>query len=773
METKKNVLMNCVILFVFIANSLILYAQEYSSQYFEKVYKNISDFDSSFVRESVYLHTGKNIFETGETLWFTAYVTDFSGQALNINRNLYVDLFNPEGEIVLQKLLYVNDKGMSAGFMKLTDSLCGGDYYLSAYTSTQRNFSKNFLFTKAIKIYNPVVNYFTPEYLKKLRKLKRQKKRIQLAYNFNGNILLADTKNILTLRVTDKLGFPEEADITVKNLTNKHEITLKTSKDGFAYVSMFVEPQSRYKITAIGESRKTRITTETALSYAIKIENVFDENENFRIKIINKLRKTNDSLARTFSVICRIPGKVAASKFFYVGNNEETIIRIPKDEKISGLLDFILLDYSGNVISNYNFFLNTESVIPQLHTRIENDSFYVRFSSKNLDRLSAFVIMRNSEIFESENTDVKHFFLFNNRLNNFVNTNEHASLIKAYSNNNESILNSYNLFSKVVAKEFFPKSSISLSGTLNRSVMDLPVKDRQIELSVLNKHFDIFVQRTDKNGRFFFDNLNYKDTIRLKFNATNDKGKSAFVINIDGDSLPYFKPFYFNENIKEKIKNTKKGRMYYIENKEDIIDKSKDRDSDKIHLHADRIIYFDKINTTAYQSTLQIISNYVPGVRTGGMSTLRGVTSLTQSSEPLYLLNGVPVDKYAVDDLPPNDVERVEILKSGANTAIYGSRGGNGVIAVFTKKGFFTTPGKLDINILGYAQMKPFFRSDISNPKISQIFHFEPEIKLSGSAHYEFSFPKNNVLDSIEINIQGFSKNGKPVSIIRELKLSR
>lgn len=69
--------------------------------------------------------------------------------------------------------------------------------------------------------------------------------------------------------------------------------------------------------------------------------------------------------------------------------------------------------------------------------------------------------------------------------------------------------------------------------------------------------------------------------------------------------------------------------------------------------------------------------------------TIRGNRSLTANNGPLIIVDGIP---YGNDiDIDPNDIESIEILKDVSSTAIYGSRGANGVILITTKKG---TKGK-------------------------------------------------------------------------------
>lgn len=62
---------------------------------------------------------------------------------------------------------------------------------------------------------------------------------------------------------------------------------------------------------------------------------------------------------------------------------------------------------------------------------------------------------------------------------------------------------------------------------------------------------------------------------------------------------------------------------------------------------------------------------------------VRGGTSVTQSNEPLYIVDGFQVAN--INDIPPSDIASIDILKDASLTAIYGAKGGNGVVVVTTK----------------------------------------------------------------------------------------
>ena len=116
----------------------------------------------------------------------------------------------------------------------------------------------------------------------------------------------------------------------------------------------------------------------------------------------------------------------------------------------------------------------------------------------------------------------------------------------------------------------------------------------------------------------------------------------------------------------------------------------------------------ESFNKGSIVSADQLINGKIAGVQIqsnsgepGGQTKvrIRGGTSVNASNEPLYVIDGVPVDNSAINPggfqsgrnplnfLNPNDIESFTVLKDASATAIYGSRGNNGVIIITTKKG--------------------------------------------------------------------------------------
>ena len=96
-----------------------------------------------------------------------------------------------------------------------------------------------------------------------------------------------------------------------------------------------------------------------------------------------------------------------------------------------------------------------------------------------------------------------------------------------------------------------------------------------------------------------------------------------------------------------------------------------------------------------------IKNNNKPG---GGYSIdMRGLSSISSSTTPLIVIDGVPGAN--LDMMNPDDIEKIDILKDASATAIYGSRGANGVVIVTTKRGKL---GKPRISYSGYAGFRKY-----------------------------------------------------------------
>ncbi|MCE7072246.1 TonB-dependent receptor [Dyadobacter sp. CY327] len=115
-------------------------------------------------------------------------------------------------------------------------------------------------------------------------------------------------------------------------------------------------------------------------------------------------------------------------------------------------------------------------------------------------------------------------------------------------------------------------------------------------------------------------------------------------------------------------------------------------------------INYDKFKDRSFSNVTQSLAGTLPGVNISqsqgapGASPvikIRGVSSITAGTNPLIVVDGVPLENFNLNLINPQDIESIEVLKDASSAAIYGSRGSSGVILVTTKMG---KPGKVSVS---------------------------------------------------------------------------
>ena len=122
---------------------------------------------------------------------------------------------------------------------------------------------------------------------------------------------------------------------------------------------------------------------------------------------------------------------------------------------------------------------------------------------------------------------------------------------------------------------------------------------------------------------------------------------------------------------------------------------------------------------------------------------VRGGGSITQSNDPLYIVDGFPVE--SISDIPANDIEDITVLKDASSTAIYGSRGANGVILVTTKSG---KEGKTKVSYNAYYSWKKIAKKyDVLNAYEYAKWHYELAKLIGDDNHYTDKFGNYQDMD--------------------------
>ncbi len=254
-----------------------------------------------------------------------------------------------------------------------------------------------------------------------------------------------------------------------------------------------------------------------------------------------------------------------------------------------------------------------------------------------------------------------------------------------------------------------------------------------------------------------------------------------------------------------------------------LVEGKKIRESNPIYGEADFVLELTE-RDHRYADIFQLIQGRVPGVQVTGNGpntqiTIRGPSTLTGSNTPLFVLDGVILSDVdpssqlvttgqgqgqsedvseeggegtafssgdpgsasfssavsALMGINPMDVERIEVLKSGATASAFGMRGGNGVIAIYTRVG--PGPVKQDprlgvglVELPGCLQAREFYvpgyeaigKSDLQ-PDVRATLYWNPDVVTDKYGRARMVFYNSDEARSIQIVIQGITAFGQPV----------
>ncbi|MCC8176121.1 MAG: TonB-dependent receptor [Bacteroidales bacterium] len=148
-------------------------------------------------------------------------------------------------------------------------------------------------------------------------------------------------------------------------------------------------------------------------------------------------------------------------------------------------------------------------------------------------------------------------------------------------------------------------------------------------------------------------------------------------------------------------------------------------------------VNMEELAKTGSTQTLEALQGKVSGLQImqsdGSLSgsvqfRMRGVNSITGGTQPLFVIDGVPmpimeagessdVSNNPLLGLNPSDIESIEVLKDAAAAAIYGAKGSNGVVLITTKKGEANTKPKFTIQLTGGIDFKPTNKLKVLSPE--------------------------------------------------------
>lgn len=331
---------------------------------------------------------------------------------------------------------------------------------------------------------------------------------------------------------------------------------------------------------------------------------------------------------------------------------------------------------------------------------------------------------------------------------------------------------------------FKPEKTLRVSGRVTQK--NKPVVDGTVTLlSSVGEQF-LVQTKTDENGYFLIDSLYYRDSTKFVLQARTATGKKNVAIELNrqppqivtkNSNAPDL-DVNINESMQAYLKNSKTQYEAWLKN--GIVNRSillgevkvtdtKPEVENSSNLNgagfADRVLTEKDLQ---YATTMdQALQGRVAGLQIiNGIAYIRGQVAQ-------IVLDGMYVDPDFLSSINPQDVESVEILKSIGYTAIYGGRGGGGVIIINTKRGKSNytrnnyAQGIITYNPIGLYKAKDFYVPNYDDPKLNTdvpdlrtTVYWNPKIITDSTGHAQVQFFNADGTGNYKVVLEGMDLNG-------------
>ena len=743
-----------IILTIFLYSNICIYGQQ--------VVPIKIDFDQPtdtiLMLEKVYLHTDRLNYLSGEDIWYKAYLVNAEDNLLTSHsNNLYVELISPSKDIIQRQNIQIFE-GKGNGDFHLEDSLISGTYYLRAYTNWMRNFEEN-IFYKTINIVNSLkkvndsIDYQHTYY----------KAGIDLQFFPEGGSLLDQVKSTVAFKAINTQGNEIEISGYIVSSENDTIVPFESTHLGMGKFSF--TPKKELSYYARGKTEEGYIFSVTlpkifATGIGISIPYVYDD---YIIVCIN----TNPESLPTFTgkefIIKSTCNKLISSTRIKIKSLCDTLI-IPISDMPMGIAKVTLNTIDGLPISERLVFIPK---FQDVKLNITSDSTnYSSRSKVNLEinlegdyegeanaNFSLTVIDQSiSENANKYSSNIASYFLLESEVFGYIEQSGYY-----FDSDNEDRLDKLDLLLMTQGWRDF-KWKYSSDTTLS---FTFPVEN---EFSIIERL------------RLYTDSIiNPPPKVDINTSSRNELNK-ALIDDIQNDAFyrNRIKTHYgLNDTVMleefEKVANK-------------IIVKPKDEHIRIYSTPKKSDTYEMTGNEFGYTNLIEFLRGRFAGLQIIGREPniiiqIRGPKSLLGGSEPLWLLDGMPVGRERIYDFPVEEVDKIEILKSGAELAMFGVRGGSGVISILSKQagyGLKKLEDALTNKHLGnndYFKQRQFYspKYDHSEPEnkapdLRTTIHWEPYIYMDENNKASISFYNADKSTTIEVLAEGLTESGIPIT---------
>jgi hypothetical protein len=811
---KNYTLMKRILLLCFQWVCTFVSAQEITS---EAVQDSLLKQLAVFPQEKIHLHADRVMYIPGEKIWFKAYVVDaFSHQSPTHSRHVYVELINASDSLVHRVMVRNDDNGLFHGCIFLSEkTLPEGDYTLRAYTRRLENLGDDYFFKKNIRIGK--INS-TNEW--------------QHADHENGGSKGSEAEEL------DVSFFPEGGNL-VEGVVCRVAFKALNRQGASAFISgEIVDGEGAWIAdvsTVFAGMGSFAFIPEQGVAYYLNCKNSAGQALRFKLPAATKTRslgvsyrngqhfiqvKKSPALAESpLYLLVHCKGEVF---YFAPWNHRTGYIALLKEQLPAGVIQIVLLNNEGQAI-NERLVFNKHNVLEKVafHT---NKAMYGKrekvsatlnlpLSSEKADGFSHFsiAITDDKDIAIDSLYTITASLLLSSELRGYIESPAYYLQDNADAEQALDLLmmthgwRRYELSEAIKGNYSLPANGYEaereMTGSVSSGFLDKPANGKVILLSSDGIYDET---DTDAEGRFRFG-LDYPDGVSFYVQATSQKGSERVKLIINPDSFPALKHapvsrslssavsaqenkrFDFLRKAEQRAQYDEEMRNVYLEEIVVTGNRIEKRDEERLKFpfnrHSDMTIYKDEIEKRGVAELSQLLSGISGGLFTRPRASINGGPQL-----PLVVVNGTPLYWNVEDPITPLDdiriseVESIDIFK-GIGAAVFGLRGGDGVISITTKSGSsYTNKNSLKTNAvsvapLGYQPPVEFYapRYDTpeskynGSPDYRTTIYWKPNLVASEEGKAMFEFYTADVPTTYSVIIEGLTADGKIVRQIEQI----
>ena len=755
------------------------------AQLLDTLKSNFKQYNDRILQEKLFVHTDKNLYVTGEIVWFKIYYVDAgSNTPLNISKVAYVDVLDESNNAVVQEKISLSN-GMGNGSFYLPVTLKNGNYKFRAYTNWMKNFSPDIYFEKVIALVNPLNEITTTSEV--------AAKPATIQFFAEGGNLLAGVTSTVGFKALGENGKGLEVNGVVINQRNDTVARFQSLKFGMGSFTFTPQANSTYKsVVRIGKDNALISDLPAVISkgYSIHVINADKQPE---IKI-----STRGNNTEPLYLFVHCGHQVMLAQNIITDANGDASVLIDKTKLGQGINHITVFNGARQPVCERLIFNrpNMLNLFGQVQSQFKTRrpvNISVSSSNSAGKPISANMSVSVFKLDSLNNVDddiASYLWLSSELKGDIESPNYYFNLVTSETDkalDNLLLIQGWSRFKWTDVINYKQKFTYLpeydghiITGQITNAAQK-PAKGVLTYLGVSGKRIQLYGAVADSTGRLLFNTRQLFGPGEIVLQTNTEKDSSKYQITI---ATP-FSDQYSNY----KLPPFKLDRLWQkpLENNSVSMQVQNIYVPDKLKQYANPMVdssaYYGAFQKsyllddyTRFATMEEVLREYIVEVLVNVSKkrvhfTLLSPIQFWRDEDPLVLLDGVPIfnlDRvFLIDPLKVNKLDMVE------REFYWGPITSNGVISMTSYKGdmagFELDPRAVVLDYEGMQLQREFYSPTYETeqqqksrmPDFRNVLYWSPNVNTDAQGKANFSFYTSDKTGKYRVVFQGLTKDGQ------------